>query len=71
MILLPPNAILEGNCAAIDAQNEMKTVVRATQPGIGRVHVPTSGWAAFIRVTRKNYVGRAKYRFEEEVVDVE
>ncbi|MFA6312597.1 MAG: ImmA/IrrE family metallo-endopeptidase [Sterolibacterium sp.] len=70
-ILLPPNITLEANCATIDEQTDTKTVVRATQPGIGRVHEPRSGWAAFIRVTRKNYVGRGKYRFVEEVSDVE
>lgn len=71
LILLPPNVALEGNSAVLVERLSSGTIVRAAQPGIGRACVHESTWAAFVRVTRKNYVGRAKYRFQEEVVDVE
>lgn len=70
-ILLPPNTIMEGNCATLVERTADRAIVRATQPGIGRVYVPGTTWASFIRVTRKNFVGRGKYRFLEDVGDGE
>lgn len=70
-ILLPPNAVTEGNCATVVGRTVARTIVRATQPGIGRAYVPGTTWAVYIRVTRKNFVGRGIYRFMEDVADVE
>lgn len=70
LILLPHNVTVEGKCTAVVQQTEARTLLRAIQPGIGRVRAPDTDWAAFVRVTRKDYVGRGKYRFEEEVGDV-
>ena len=70
LILLPHNVTVEGKCTAVVEQTAARTLLRATQPGIGRVRLPGTDWAAFVRVTRKDYVGRGKYRFEEEVGDV-
>jgi len=39
----------------------------AIAPGYSRVFELTSGWAAHVRVSRKNYEGLAHYRFLEEV----
>jgi len=44
---------------------------RATTPGIRRAHLPGSDWATFIRVSRKRYVGLAKYRHLENNDDEE
>lgn len=44
---------------------------RATTPGIRRAHVPGSDWATFVRVSRKRYVGLAKYRHLEDLDDEE
>lgn len=71
LILLPPDAVIEGCAAVIVEQIPAGTVVNAVQPGISRARIPGKTWAAFIRVTRKSYVGRAKYRFAEEVSDVD
>jgi Zn-dependent peptidase ImmA (M78 family) len=70
-ILLPSDTIIEGNCAMVVERTADRTVVRATQSGIGRVYIPGTTWASFIRVTRKNFVGRGKYRFLEDVGDGE
>lgn len=67
-VLLPPNVALEGNCARIDCATTAHIVAVATAPGLGRLS-HTSGWSAFMRIMRKNYVGRAPFRFDEEVPD--
>jgi Zn-dependent peptidase ImmA (M78 family) len=69
LILLPKLTRLEGSCGTIIEENDRGTLVMASTPGIGRCLHPGSGWCAYMRVSRKNYVGRARYRFEEEVLD--
>lgn len=71
LVLLPPRTRIEGKCAAVYAENKMNVVAQGATPGIGRVVVDDLGWSTFIRVMRKQYSGRGKYRFEEEVNDVE
>lgn len=70
-VLLPLGARIEGKCAVVCAENKMNIVAQGITPGIGRVVVDDLGWSSFIRVTRKQYTGRGKYRFEEETNDVE
>lgn len=67
-VLVPPNATLEGIAAEISEQTDSRTVITAVAPGICKVSTP-DGWATFIRISRKNYVGRAPYRFDEETED--
>jgi hypothetical protein len=67
LILLAKGAGLEGACATIIEDSNRGTLLRAIAPGIGRCMHSDSGWSAYLRVSRKDYVGRAKYRFEEEV----
>lgn len=38
----------------------------AKQPGICRVIEPDLGWSCYVRVARKGYIGRAKFRFLED-----
>ncbi len=68
LIHFPPYMEVEGNCVEKLETDESKTCVQATRPGIGRALCPNSGWSVCIRVSRKGYVGRSKYRFEEEMV---
>lgn len=67
-VLVPPNATLEGIAAEISEQTDSRTVITAVASGICKVSTP-DGWATFIRISRKNYVGRAPYRFDEETED--
>ncbi|MHB8256608.1 MAG: ImmA/IrrE family metallo-endopeptidase [Acidiferrobacterales bacterium] len=71
LVLLPSQARIEGNCAVVCTVNKMNALAQGITPGIGRVVVDNLAWSAFIRVTRKQFSGRGKYRFEEEVNDVE
>lgn len=42
------------------------TLYQATTPGIGRVASPDGGFALYIRVSRKGFVGRSIFRHEED-----
>ena len=70
-VLLPPGVRLEGECIALLEQDRQQSLVRAVTPGIGRVVAEESSWSAYVRVCRQQFVGRAQYRFEEEVDDAE
>ena len=70
MAMLPGGVMIEGSCVQVLRGLETQTLVAAVAPGIGRASVGTE-WASYIRVCRKNYVGRAKYRFLEEVDDAD
>lgn len=67
-LIVPFGITLEGDCAQVKAATNSRTVISATAPGIARVS-HSSGWCAFIRVMRKDYVGRAPLRFDEEADD--
>ena len=46
-----------------------RTLLRASSPGPGRITHPQSGWSSFVRISRRGYVGRGIFRFQEEVQD--
>lgn len=66
-LVLPAGADIEGHCARIIDRSSTMSVAEAVRPGIGRTAV--SDWSAFIRVSRKAYKGRARFRFDEEEDD--
>ena len=64
IVLLPRDVELDGRCVEVIEQGSNRMVARAVTSGIGsarglRLSTP-------IRVARKEYVGRACYRFEED-----
>lgn len=69
-LLLPRGAVAEGaSVSVVDNCHARGVLVQGSAPGIGRVAQGT--WAAYVRVARRKFVGRAIYRFEEEVPDGE
>ena len=58
----------EGTCVEPSSEVEGGRLFRAARPGIGRLEAGTA-WSAFVRVSRRDYVGRALYRHWEEVGD--
>jgi len=56
----------ERACVSMVEQDAGKTVYRGQTPGIGRVFIDGTSWAAFVRVSRRRYVGRAIYRHLED-----
>jgi hypothetical protein len=66
LLLLPPDTSIEGPFCEKRAALTHGVVYQAVAPGIGRFESP-SGWAAFVRVSRKYYEGRSMFRHLEEV----
>lgn len=66
LLLLPKGSTLEGKNCVEEPSLKTGALFRAVSPGIVRFESPC-GWAAFARVTRKNYEGRASFRHLEEV----
>ncbi len=67
--LLPSGGRAEGACVEAFPDAMGQVVVRGVTPGIGRLILEESGWSSFVRVSRRDYVGRNKYRHLEEIQD--
>ena len=59
---------LEGTCVEPTPDLVPDRTLRIVQPGIARLE-DDSGWSAFIRASRRAYVGRSIFRHLEEVED--
>ena len=68
LILLHERTRTEGNCAEPVRGVADGRLLRATKPGIGRLEGST-GWASFVRVSRRAFVGRDVHRHQEEADD--
>ncbi len=66
LLLLPPGTSAEGPFCEKRTVLTQGVLYQAVTPGIGRFESP-SGWAAFLRVSRKHYEGRSMFRHLEEV----
>jgi hypothetical protein len=69
LIMLPADAQIEGNVLEIVRRDSKMCVARAIRPGIGRVLRHGHDWVQFVRVSKKDYVGLARFRHLEEVED--
>lgn len=67
--ILQPGSHLDGSNAVLDDALGQGTVVRAVRPGLSRVLRPSANWASFLRVSRRQYVGLARYRHLEDPDD--
>lgn len=68
-ILATPGIVVEHAGVAVAGKVLFSTILRGTAPGLGRIHDPATGWAGFVRVCRRGYVGRARFRHFEETED--
>ena len=68
LIFVRGGAQSEGACIEPSSDVEHGRLFRAAKPGIGRLEAGTT-WSAFVRVSRRDYVGRALYRHWEEAGD--
>ena len=66
LILLPSGTLHEAANLRIVEETARAVLLTAVAPGVGRVHRPESGWASFVRVSRRNYVGLGPYRHLED-----
>ena len=69
LLLLPPGAVAQGEAIRAIGDVPGGSLFEAVQPGLSRLTVPGTSWAAFGRVARKEYVGRAEFRHLEEEAD--
>ena len=68
LIFVPGGAQSEGTCFEPSSDLEHRRLFVAGRPGIGRLEAGDT-WSAFVRVSRRDYVGRALYRHWEEAGD--
>ncbi|MDB6025130.1 MAG: Zn peptidase [Verrucomicrobiales bacterium] len=68
-VIFPLGTVCEGTALVHVGQNKNGELFEAVGPGHARVSDPVSGWASFVRVSRKFYAGRSMYRHFEEVKD--
>ncbi len=66
VLAAPRGAQCEGRCLATAGTYGTRALLRPVRPGIDRLHDPATGWAAYVRVGRSGYVGRAIYRHLED-----
>jgi Zn-dependent peptidase ImmA (M78 family) len=66
LLMLPPGTLHEAANLRVVERTKSAVLLTATAPGIGRVYRPESDWAAFVRVSRRSYVGRGPYRHWED-----
>jgi len=65
-VILPSEVLFNGEVATkIDGDNN-NIIYQANTHGVGRFYSSVSSWAAFIRVSRKGYVGRSIFRHLED-----
>lgn len=68
-MLAPSGVVAEKPCIAAVGGELFGTVLRGTAPGLGRIVHHGTGWSSFVRVTRKEYAGRGRFRHEPEEDD--
>ena len=66
-ILLPSAAGVEGLSVTAETHSPSYQIVKADCAGISRVTIEMSGWASFIRVSPREFVGLSQFRHEEEI----
>lgn len=69
VLLLPSAAVIEGDVVESIDSDQKRLLARAVQPGIGRAVIRNTAWAQYIRVSRKEFTGLARFRHLEEVAD--
>lgn len=66
ILLVPTTSQIEGGAIMQFGEPNGHALVRAVAPGIGRISAPNDSWATFVRVARKNFVGRSCFRFDSD-----
>lgn len=64
--ILPANVMLEGESANAVDNHRLGLIIEGHVPGITRAETSDRSWAAFVRVSRKDFTGRSIYRHLED-----
>ena len=68
-VLLPQGTTITGNAVRVEGNSSLGVLVQGHRPGIAQASQPNQIWARFIRVSRREYVGRAAFRHLEDPDD--
>jgi hypothetical protein len=68
-LLLPAGTRIAGSVAEHQRDLPAGRLFRAERPGIAQASVPGTLWAIFVRVSRRSYVGLARFRHLEDDPD--
>jgi hypothetical protein len=68
-VVTPAHSTAEGDSVEVIKESTRRRIFQAVVPGISRIQNATLDWSVYVRVSRKNYSGRAPYRFDKEVPD--
>lgn len=66
LILLPAGTESEGQCMTFHKSHPQGVIIQAIAPGIGRVFHWNNRWAGYVRVAKRDFVGRACFRHLED-----
>ena len=66
LLLLPPDTVAQGEAISPIGDLPQGRLFEARRPGLSHLTVPGTSWAAFGRIARQGYVGRAEFRHLEE-----
>jgi hypothetical protein len=66
LAIMPVGVIVEGSSAVIVDDHQLGLIVEARHPGIARAELKDRSWSAFVRVSRKDFIGRNIYRHLED-----
>src|SRR5581483_3087522 len=61
-LILPSAVVIEGDVVEPRDTDQGSPLVRAVRPGIGRSLIRNTAWAQYIRVSRKQFTGLARFR---------
>jgi len=64
--ILPASVRLEGQSANAVGNHKLGLIIEGRRPGITRAETHDKSWAAFVRVSRKDFTGRSIYRHLED-----
>jgi hypothetical protein len=66
-LLLPKHIHSNGASLVLNSRCAISQIVRVASPGIAQLTDCKSGWSVYVRSSKRNYVGRSCFRFEEEI----
>jgi Zn-dependent peptidase ImmA (M78 family) len=69
LLSVPRKIQEEGLCLRHKGQNSNGELYEACSPGRGKLYSDSTSWACYVRVSRREYVGRSIYRHLEEAED--
>jgi Zn-dependent peptidase ImmA (M78 family) len=69
LAVVPADIVLEGECAEVFGADGDRTLLRAAASGRGRAAARDGEWSAYVRVSRRGYVGRSIFRHLEDPED--